>query len=248
MTWKTDSEGVVQYDDSFYWKLALPAVTIALHLAVGAVFIGLTLARAPMAVPSVIGLLVLGFIAWTLFEYAVHRFLFHQTGHPALVWIYKHGHMPHHRAQRMEDDNHRALHPAIGIPALLPHYLIALAAGSATYAALAVGFMVGYCAYELLHYLFHGTDFPARHADVGFIHRRFLAHRVHHFVNAQRNHGFTLLVWDWLFGTLDLNDTSLIRAQRRGERDRTRYAPTGLPPQLHPSRAERDTAEGAAAA
>jgi len=44
---------------------------------------------------------------------------------------------------------------------------------------------------------------------------RATAHRVHHFVNAQRNFGFTLLLWDDLFGTLDLDDS---RAISRGAR------------------------------
>ena len=224
MTWKTDSDGVVQYDGSFYWKLALPAVAIPIHLAVGALFF------IPAAMGgrtgALLSSLVIGFILWTLFEYVVHRWLFHQTGHPVLLWIYKHAHMPHHRARRMEDDNHRTLHPAIGIPSLLPHYVIGLWLGANNYVAGAVGFMLGYCAYELLHYLFHGTGFPQQFNELGWVRRRYLAHRVHHFVNAQRNFGFTLLVWDHLFGTLDLNDTSLVRA---GAKAVTRYAPTGLP-------------------
>ena len=231
MDWKkTDSDGVVQYDDSVYWKLALPAVAIPIHLVVGGAFLVPAALSGKTSPATLLASMVVGFIAWTLFEYVVHRWLFHQTGHPVLLWLYKHAHMPHHRARRMEDDNHRALHPAIGVPSLLPHYLAGLWLGAHGYLAGAVGFMIGYCAYELLHYLFHGTDFPERFNGIGWVRRRYLAHRVHHFVNAQRNHGFTLLVWDHLFGTLDLKDTSVVRATRRGERDTTRYAPAGLPP------------------
>lgn len=102
--------------------------------------------------------------------------------------------------------------------------------------------MLGYCTYELVHYLFHGTAFPQRFNHLGWVRRRYLAHRVHHFVNAQRNFGFTLLIWDDLFGTLDLNDTSVVRVSSRGgARETTRYAPAGLPSlELAPRRLVRE--------
>lgn len=214
MAWKTDADGVVQYDDTLYWKLALPGVAILIHVCVGAAFLAPALMHARLSPGGTLGALAMGFLLWTLFEYLVHRWAFHQTGHPVLRWLYKHCHMPHHRAGRMDDDNHRALHPAIGIPALLPHYLLGLWLGADGYLAGTVGFMLGYCTYELIHYLFHGTEFPHRFNHLGWVRRRYQAHRVHHFGNAQRNFGFTLLVWDALFGTLDLDDRR-VRAQDR---------------------------------
>jgi dihydroceramide fatty acyl 2-hydroxylase len=208
----TDSDGVVLYEDNFYWKLALPAVALPLQGVVAALFLAAAIAHGAPSIIALLTAMVVGFIAWTAFEYLVHRWAFHQTGHPVLLWIYKNAHMPHHRARRMEDDNHRALHPAIAIPALLPHYAIGLWLGADLYVAATAGFAIGYCAYELIHYLFHGTDFPHRWSQVGWVQRRFRAHQVHHFANAQRNFGFTLLIWDHLFGTLDL-DTSKVASR-----------------------------------
>ena len=162
MEWKTDADGVVVYDDSLYWKLALPAVAVSIELTIVGLFLALAVLTGGPAAPGRMLLWVaLGFVAWTGFEYVVHRWLFHQTGHPVLRWIYKHAHMPHHRVRRMEDDNHRTLHPSIAIPALVPHFLLGLWLGADGYVAGTAGFVVGYCAYEWLHYLFPRHRLPA---------------------------------------------------------------------------------------
>jgi hypothetical protein len=73
----------------------------------------------------------------------------------------------------MADPHHRALHPLIAVPSLLPWYLgTTLVAQTVFPMALAWGFAAGYCCYELLHYLFHGTAFPERYAHLGWVRDR----------------------------------------------------------------------------
>jgi sterol desaturase/sphingolipid hydroxylase (fatty acid hydroxylase superfamily) len=203
MAWTIDRDGMVLYDDGLFWKLALPIIALPVQLLIGGAFIVLALVRG--AAPSAVALgLGLGFTLWTLFEYAVHRWLFHQTGNRVLRWIYVHAHRPHHRTRRMDDPHHRTLHPFIAVPSLLPHYVLSAVFGSSgVWAGAVAGFSVGYCVYEWFHYIAHGTDWPQRLAHVGWIRRKQSAHANHHFEDPKLNFGFTTSFWDRVFQTYD---------------------------------------------
>ena len=196
-----DRNNLVVYDDSFFWKLALPQVALPLELAMAAAFLATAGHRLAHAAWVPVAGLLAGFAVWTFFEYAVHRWLFHQTGHPALRWIYRRAHLPHHRTRTMDDPHHRALHPTAAIPALLPHFLAATWLGSAGYLWVMGGFTAGYCFYELFHFLGHGTRWAERFGHLGWVRRKQQAHRDHHFHTPNANFGFTTLFWDHLLGT-----------------------------------------------
>jgi sterol desaturase/sphingolipid hydroxylase (fatty acid hydroxylase superfamily) len=185
-----------------WWTLARPAIALPPQVLIAASLLALKQHSSPMPAARVVGAAVIGFTLWTLFEYAVHRWLFHQTWHPVLRFIWIHAHKPHHRMRKVEDPYHRTLHPAIAIPVLLPWQLgFVLFAETSIPIATMFGFTLGYCAYELLHYVFHATRFPDRFARLPGVKSWNQAHRAHHLGHLRANFGFTTYFWDHVFGT-----------------------------------------------
>ncbi len=122
---------------------ALPAAGVALY------------AGEPWPSPLVsAGLWALGVLAWTLFEYLLHRFVFHWPAKSEVgrvVCFVAHGH--HHVAPR--ERSRLAATPVQMVSALvLLAGLFRLALGAAWTLAFA-GAATGYAAYEAIHYLAH---------------------------------------------------------------------------------------------
>lgn len=122
---------------------------------------------------------VVGVFAWTLYEYATHRWVSHRVG------IFRDAHALHHQRQR----DYIAIHPAA---TLLLYCAFWLAFGFNS-SAIAVGFSVGYVAYSAMHTLFHyGSS------------RLLVAGRARHGVHHKWgvfNYGVTTGFWDRIFGT-----------------------------------------------
>jgi sterol desaturase/sphingolipid hydroxylase (fatty acid hydroxylase superfamily) len=208
---RINAQGVTEYEGSLWWW-ALPQVALPLQLALAGGVLGAKVLevqhhRAQASLGWTVGLtlglgVALGFVAWTLFEYTVHRWLMHQTWHPVLRWLWLHTHKPHHAMKVLEDENHRALHPALALPIFLPWYLGAWWLGDGGLGvAVVAGFAVGYCTYELVHYLFHATDFGARFGHWAWVERKRAGHVHHHLTGPGQNFGFTTYFWDQLLGT-----------------------------------------------
>ena len=123
-----------------------------------------------------------GLLAWTAYEYAVHRWVSH--GMPVL----RHLHWLHHRAQR----DYIALHPAITI---VLYALLWMTFGLRSSAA-AIGFSTGYVAYAALHTAFHYTRIREHHPLYAARRRHVIHHRT-----GDRCYGVTTGVWDALLGT-----------------------------------------------
>ena len=123
-------------------------------------------------------LAVVGFVAWTLYEYALHRFVMHRR--PMVRF-----HAMHHRDQL----DYVAQHPAI---TLATYAVVWLTLGAATTPA-ALGFSVGYVWYAAAHTLIHYSDVAPL--------RRLREHHAGHHAYGSRNFGVTTTTWDRLFGT-----------------------------------------------
>lgn len=145
---------------------------------------------------ATVGLLVLGYALWTLFEYWLHRLVFHfEPDHglgARMHWII---HGVHH--EHPNDPLRLVMPPAVSIP------LGALVFG-ALYAALGkryapgvgAGFFTGYLAYDMLHYYVHHFRPQSR---VGRMLRE--RHMRHHFQDDTRGFGISAPYWDEVFGT-----------------------------------------------
>lgn len=143
-----------------------------------------------------LGLFAAGLLVWVLFEYAIHRYLFHWDARWELfrkfVFI-MHGN--HHVDP---NDRMRNLMPAIvslPISATVWAACVAELGAAGTWALL--GFILGYVAYDLTHYACHQWPMKGRLANMLKSH-----HMRHHYVGMNGNYAITALFLDRLFGTL----------------------------------------------
>jgi len=155
-----------------------------------------------------VGLLAGGYALWTLFEYWLHRVVFHfepEAGFGArLHWII---HGVHH--DHPNDPLRLVMPPAVSVPlAALVFALLYLAFGGDYAPGLGAGFFAGYLVYDMLHYYLHHSR---PHGRLGRILRE--RHMRHHFQDETRGFGISAPYWDDVFGT-----SSRERAEATGPR------------------------------
>lgn len=134
---------------------------------------------------------VVGLVAWTLLEYLLHRFVFHER---ALgVWLAK-DHLQHHAKVDWFVPLRTKLAAAAAVLAVL--FLGASLAGALPAATFSAGTVCGWVFYEVLHRRIHVAR--PRNAYGRWARRHHLAH---HFGHSRQNHGVTSPIWDRAFGT-----------------------------------------------
>lgn len=138
----------------------------------------------------------LGWLAWSLVEYAMHRFLFHadvksETARIALLLAHGHHHV-------WPDDRRRiaATPIQIGSIALLFHGLFRLALGPTLGWGALAGALAGYVAYEAVHWMAHHGRPTSRLALAIKDH-----HMKHHHLAPGSRWGIGSPLWDWVFRT-----------------------------------------------
>jgi len=142
-----------------------------------------------------IPLILLGMLGWTLFEYAMHRFLFHLKPRSAFgrAFIFV-AHGNHHAAP---GDRHRNIMPpmvSLVISAVIWAALWALLGPIGS--LLFLGFAVGYVVYDSIHYACH--QLPMRGPLLSHLRRH---HIRHHHAREEGNYAITATFWDRLFRT-----------------------------------------------
>jgi dihydroceramide fatty acyl 2-hydroxylase len=148
------------------------------------------------SVVAVLGLAVGGYALWTLFEYWLHRLVFHfepQAGIGArLHWII---HGIHH--EHPNDPLRLVMPPAVSVPlAALVFGVLYLLFGDRYAPAVAAGFYAGYLVYDMLHYYLHHF---APQGRLGRMLRE--RHMRHHFQDDTRGFGISAPYWDEVFRT-----------------------------------------------
>jgi sterol desaturase/sphingolipid hydroxylase (fatty acid hydroxylase superfamily) len=143
-----------------------------------------------------LGLFAGGYLMWTLFEYWLHRLVFHfepEAGLGArLHWII---HGVHH--EHPNDPMRLVMPPAVSVPlGGIIIGLLYLIFGSRYAPALGAGFVAGYLAYDMTHYYLH--HFRPR-GRVGRALREL--HMRHHFQDDTRGFGISAPYWDAVFRT-----------------------------------------------
>lgn len=136
-----------------------------------------------------------GIIIWTLFEYAMHRYIFHiiadsRWAQRILYTI----HGVHHEYPRDKD---RLFMPPV------PSFIVAVVIYYSMYAvmgwnALAFfpGFLFGYIAYGSMHYAIHA------YAPPKYLKALWRNHHLHHYKQPDKGFGVSSVVWDVVFGTV----------------------------------------------
>jgi sterol desaturase/sphingolipid hydroxylase (fatty acid hydroxylase superfamily) len=148
------------------------------------------------SVGVVFALMLGGYALWTLFEYWLHRLVFHFEPERGLGarfhWII---HGVHH--DHPNDPLRLVMPPAVSIPlAALVFLLMYLAVGSSYAPSLAAGFFTGYLVYDMTHYYLHHFRPRGRLARV--LRER---HMRHHFQDDTRGFGISAPYWDEVFRT-----------------------------------------------
>jgi sterol desaturase/sphingolipid hydroxylase (fatty acid hydroxylase superfamily) len=149
-----------------------------------------------LGVLSLIGLMLLGYAGWTLFEYWLHRLVFHfepQDGIGARMhWII---HGVHH--EHPNDPLRLVMPPAVSIPlAAIVFGLLYLVLGERYAPGVGAGFFAGYLAYDMLHYYVH--HFTPRTRLGRMLRER---HMRHHFQDDTKGFGISAPYWDEVFRT-----------------------------------------------
>ncbi|MFZ9595447.1 MAG: sterol desaturase family protein [Bdellovibrionia bacterium] len=141
---------------------------------------------------------VTGFLFWTLVEYVLHRFLFHWEGQTALARRFHfilHG--LHH--DDPTDPTRLVMPPGASIPlGLLFYSLIQFSLGSAVGDAFFAFFIMGYLAYDYIHFSVH--HFTPRTRIGKYLKQ---SHMIHHFISPETRLGVSSPIWDYVFGTLE---------------------------------------------
>jgi sterol desaturase/sphingolipid hydroxylase (fatty acid hydroxylase superfamily) len=171
-----------------------PAVPILIFLpAIALLFAwGLSLTSLPLA----IGLFALGYAIWSLFEYWLHRIVFHfepEDGIGARFhWII---HGVHH--DHPNDPMRLVMPPAVSIPLAAAVFgLIWLIAGHDYAPGISAGFFAGYLIYDMMHYYLHHFR---PHGRLGRMLRE--RHMRHHFQDDTKGFGISAPYWDEVFRT-----------------------------------------------
>lgn len=175
---------------------ARPLTIALLWGAVIGALAGWTAALPGFALAPALAWAAAGWLGWTLFEYGLHRFVFHwQPASPhwrRLVFLI-HG---CHHAQ--PDDPERAVMPPLAsAPLAVLLFVLTLALVPAPWAGAAfAGFLAGYLHYDLTHWACH----QARPRTAWG--RRVKRHHLrHHYADAPGNWGVGTPLWDLAFGT-----------------------------------------------
>lgn len=138
----------------------------------------------------------LGWLSWSLLEYTMHRFLFHANVHRESLRIatfLAHGH--HHMWP--EDPRRITATPLqIASVVLLLGGVFHLVLDRAHASAALSGAMIGYVAYEAVHWMCHHVEPKAR------VLRALKQHHLrHHHLAPHSRFGIGTPLWDWLFRT-----------------------------------------------
>lgn len=171
-----------------------PAVPVAIFLPAIAAMLVWQLSMT--SVLETIGLALLGYALWTLFEYWLHRLVFHfepEKGIGARMhWII---HGVHH--EHPNDPLRLVMPPAVSVPlATLIYLLLHLGFGPRHAPGIAGGFYAGYLIYDMVHYYVHHFTPHGRLART--LRER---HMRHHFQDDTRGFGISAPYWDEVFRT-----------------------------------------------
>lgn len=141
-------------------------------------------------------LFLAGMFFWTLFEYIMHRFIFHlvaESDRAKKIIYVMHGN--HHHFPR---DKERLFMPPV--PSLIISSIIFaimyFIMGKAVFMFFP-GFILGYLMYGTMHYAIHAWNPPFK-----WMKPLWRNHHLHHYKDEHRGFGVSSTIWDHVFGTM----------------------------------------------
>ncbi len=143
-----------------------------------------------------IPLVFAGVLAWTLTEYTIHRWAFHV--HPTSDLGKKLHFLVHGIHHDYPRDSTRLVMPLlVSVPLGTAFYFAFQAAFAPYHFAVFGGFLLGYVAYDSIHYATH--HWPMKNKLSRFIKEY---HMKHHYVDDQTAFGVSNPLWDYVFNTV----------------------------------------------
>lgn len=148
----------------------------------------------------IVGGALIGLLIWTLFEYMLHRFVFHFE--PKSPWGQKLHYLFHGIHHDFPSEADRLVMPPTGSLPIATlvfslHYLL----GGWMSLPFFFGFLVGYLYYEFVHYSVHHK----KKILLGWTEDQRRNHLLHHFKDHTNRFGVTSPLWDYIFGTYKLS-------------------------------------------
>jgi 4-hydroxysphinganine ceramide fatty acyl 2-hydroxylase len=192
---KNESVRMFKSDFMEFFSHVHPATPLLLYIPVITYLVYSAFVDKKLTLLAVIGLFLIGILAWTLLEYIIHRYIFHyepKTRLGKLLHFVVHG--VHH--DYPNDATRLVMPPVISIPlAIFFFSLFAFALGR--YApAVSAGFGFGYVCYDSIHYATH--HFAMKR---GIWLRLKQYHLRHHYQDDQAGYGVSSPLWDYVFRT-----------------------------------------------
>jgi sterol desaturase/sphingolipid hydroxylase (fatty acid hydroxylase superfamily) len=186
-----------------------PIVPLLIWAPVVAILIYRSLVTHGNTVLDFLGYGFLGLIFWTFIEYTLHRFVFHYPAKSALgnrlVYLM---HGLHH--EDPADPTRLVMPPApAAIYALILFPTFRYFLGPVHVEAFIAFFVLGYLAYDYIHYFVH--HFTPRTPVGKFLKKH---HLMHHFADYESKWGVSNPLWDYIFGTVVSKGESKDRASR----------------------------------
>jgi sterol desaturase/sphingolipid hydroxylase (fatty acid hydroxylase superfamily) len=143
-----------------------------------------------------LGFFVIGAVSWTLFEYLMHRFVFHHhSDNPKVQKITYTAHGVHHEFPRDKDRLFMPPLPSLLIASLMFSLFFLMMRYNAF--MFFPGFLSGYLAYGSMHYAIHAMAPPFK-----FMKSWWRYHHLHHYKEPNMGFGVSSPLWDHVFGTL----------------------------------------------
>ena len=145
---------------------------------------------------TALGLALGGYALWTLTEYWLHRVVFHfepEDGWGARLHWMIHG--VHH--DHPNDPMRLVMPPSVSVPLAALFYVAFFVVWGADRATMfGAGFLLGYLAYDMIHYAVH------HHVPRSRLGKKLRElHMRHHFQDHERGFGVSAPYWDHVFGT-----------------------------------------------
>jgi 4-hydroxysphinganine ceramide fatty acyl 2-hydroxylase len=142
----------------------------------------------------------IGIFVWSIFEYAIHRWLYHiQFKHKRIQWFFEAFHQYHHNFL----DKHHVLNA--GFLLIYPLFVFywglyfTITNNIISTNFFCCGLLTYYFAYEIVHYLIHYKKFTK-----GYMYFIQQYHLHHHYKAGNKNYGNTSTLWDKILGTYDV--------------------------------------------
>jgi 4-hydroxysphinganine ceramide fatty acyl 2-hydroxylase len=191
------NETVRMFESDFieFFSRVHPATPLLLYMPVVGYMLYLSLWHRKLSILPVAGLFVLGILLWTLFEYLIHRYIFHYEPKSRLgkrLHYIVHG--VHH--DYPNDARRLVMPPSISVPLAVLFYILFLLIFGHLAPSVFAGLVFGYVCYDMLHYATH--HFPMKRGLWLWLKQY---HLRHHYKDDDVGFGISSPLWDFVFGT-----------------------------------------------